>query len=154
MREDLLTQHSTLLTALLILLIIICIFSYLPLNSEFTPTLEPGYSGSCIHWSEALYYIDREICVWGIAIDGDTSTSGIYLHFSRRAKPYPDFAALLKGQSGWNFKLTGNNVTEIYGGHCIEVYGTIHLSPNRYNNETVQQPIMEVFSKSNIKYCN
>lgn len=125
-------------------------------ESNFTPTPESGYKGSCHHWSEAHNWAGSETCIWGFPTSAETSLSGVWLHFSERNHPYPDFAAKITCNSctSWGFYVSGQNVEKKYSGHCVEVYGRLKLESNTYNNETVSQPIIEVLKSTQIVFCD
>jgi len=126
-------------------------------NYEWVPpTPPPGYRGSCTFWASVPNNKKGETCVWGIVLDGETSMSGIWIHFSSRRNPFPDFAAKINsvGNDNWNFKTTGANVTKYYAGHCIEIHGYLKYEYNHYDGEGVDQPIIELYTPDQVLFCD
>lgn len=140
---------------IVIIPILLCLlFMIFPgIFSNSTPIVEPGYTGACHHWSEAERWANQNNCIWGIP----TSTavgSWVWLHFSERSYPFPDFAADIDDYIGGDIKFTANNISEKYVGHCVEVYGEVKIESNTYNGKTVEQPVIHVNSANDIKLCD
>ena len=138
---------------LLIIFIIICLLLSLPRESKFSPTPEPGYTGDCHHWTEAEKWENKETCIWGFPTS-TASGSWVWLHFSERSYPFPDFAADIDEYYGGNMKFTANNISDKYVGHCVEIFGIVEIEPNTYNGKTVEQPVIHVSYASQIVFCD
>jgi hypothetical protein len=133
--------------------ILLCILSDIALPSSSTPTPEPNYKGSCYHWTEASKLAGKSTCIWGFPTS-TASGSWVWLHFSERSYPFPDFAVDIDEYNGSDLKFTANNIKAKYVGHCVEVYGKLVIESNTYNNKTVDQPVIHVSSSSDLKYCD
>ena len=129
----------------------VCIYSSLPTQDTLTP--EPEYTGNCHHWSEAKKWVNQETCIWGFPMSTATG-SWVWLHFSERSNPYPDFAADIDDFFGGDVKFTANNIAAKYVGHCVEVYGKVVIESNSYQGKTAQQPVIHVNSASDMKFCD
>lgn len=119
--------------------------------SNSTP--EPGYRGHCHHWTSASLLQGKETCIWGYptsAVPG----SWVWLHFSEKRDPYPDFAADIDSFYASTMKFTANNIAERYVGRCVEIYGKVVIEPNTYGRITAQQPVIHVRSELDIRFCN
>jgi len=91
--------------------------------------------------------------VWGIIV-GAEQGSWVWLHFSTRLYPFPDFAVDMEESFDGNFYFSLENVKKIYVDHCIEVYGYIENEPNTYNEKTVDQPVIHVTRQDQLKFCD
>lgn len=118
-----------------------------------SPTPEKGYVGDCHHWTDAANYVGEVTCIWGVATNAVTG-DWVWLHFSYRSEPYPDFAADLEDHFESDFYFSANNVDKIYSGHCVEVYGLVKIEPNTYDGKTVNQPVIHVTRQEQLKICD
>ncbi len=118
-----------------------------------SPTPEIGYTGNCHHWTKAKYFIDQEVCIWGIVVYM-YSGQGIWMHFSEETTYYSDFAVSINSFTSGYGDLTGRQLDEIYKGHCVEVDGKVVLLSNTYQGGTTEQPIINVKYKNHINFCD
>ena len=120
------------------------------------PTPLASYSGSCTFWSRVSNASEGNTCVWGVPTSAETSASGVWIHFSERNHPYPDFAGRITTEdiALWGFKVTGNNVSERFTGHCVEIHGYLKAEYNHYEGEGVDQPIIDISDPNQIVFCD
>lgn len=120
------------------------------------PTPLPTYKGSCTFWNHVYVAWEGNTCVWGVPIGAETAMSGVWIHFSERNHPYSDFAGRIVSSNTdlWGFKVTGNNVSKKFAGHCIEIHGYLTHEYNHYDGEGFDQPIIDIYEPDQIIFCD
>ena len=125
-------------------------------NTWSPPTPLSSYTGLCTFWSRVSKTWEGNTCVWGVPTSAETSVSGVWIHFSERNHPYPDFAGRITTEdiALWGFKVTGNNVSARFTGHCIEIHGYLKHEYNHCEGQGVDQPIIDISHPDQIVFCD